>query len=80
MPRPARSPSCSRPAPTERTALASAAQCRSGNCLAADVELEEMGVLPTCRRLDHAVQVFERYLGRDLDPAPDRRLGIFEQS
>jgi hypothetical protein len=44
------------------------------------VELEEMGVLATRRRLDRAVPVFERYLGRDLDPAPDRRLGIFERS
>jgi len=81
MPRKARSPSCSRPAPTERAPhWPPLPNPGPAICLAADVELEEMGVLPTRRRLDHAVQVFERYLSGDLDPAPDRRLGIFERS
>ena len=55
--------------------LLAAGADRTGTALAsaAHVELDEMGVLPTRRRLDHAVQVFERYLGWDLDPASDRR-------
>jgi|SRR5215471_822779 len=67
-------------ADSTRTAFASAAQSRSGNLSRGRRGTGRDGRSPNPSPLDHAVQVFERYLGRDLDPAPARRLGSFERS